>query len=381
MIRTGAPDLGEVFRRHGADYVEKFGDGMLPSHRRALEDISRCRTAALGGHLWRCKRCGREHYAYHSCRNRACPKCHRRDTNLWLEKRREELLPVPYFHAVFTIPQWLRDLFRRRQKAMYGLLMQTAGSCLMDLARDPKRLGLQIGVLMVLHTWGRTLVYHPHVHCLVPAGGLSADGREWKSVSAKYLLPVEVLSPLFRGRFLALAKKRFPEILWPRKAWSEEWVVYIKPALKPEKVLRYLGRYVHRLALSDRRILEVGEDHVRFAYKRVNEKRWRSMTLKPREFIRRFLQHIPPKGFHKVRYYGLWAPGKRALLRRLQLLLTLREKSNVDDDEVALAEGDDVASQSDSDAGEVAKHACPYCGSLQLLHLKVVRRQTLRGPP
>jgi hypothetical protein len=189
------PEVADIFRLYGARYLERFGQSMLPSHRRALRDLCNCRTAALGGQLFVCDHCGREHYVYHSCRNRACPKCHGKETDDWLAARRQELLPVPYFHVVFTLPQELRDLVRQHQKTLYPILMQAAARALIKLAADPHYVGGLIGVLAALHTWSRTLTYHPHVHCLVPGGGLSADGQ-WRPAREGYLVPVRALSPM-----------------------------------------------------------------------------------------------------------------------------------------------------------------------------------------
>jgi hypothetical protein len=367
-------ELAEVFRRHGPQYLEKHGASMLPSHRRALGDIVRCRTPELGGHVYRCQGCGREHYAYHSCRNRACPKCHRGDLERWLEKRRGELLPVPYYHVVFTVPHSLREVIRSNQKALYGVLMKAGATCLIDLARDPKHLGATVGILAVLHTWGRTLVYHPHVHCLVTAGGVT--DAHWLPARRDYLVPVRALSRLFRGRFMDLAKRRVPEISLPKSAWDKEWVVYCQPPMRgPGQLLEYLGRYVHRVALSNGRIVELTDDHVRFRYRPVDGKRWHTMTLEPAEFIRRFLQHVPPKGTHKVRYYGLWAPSNRPRLRRVQLLLG--PVNTQDSDQADAPPAQCVACAPEAPG---ASHRCPYCGSPRLLRLRPLPKIP-RGPP
>jgi DNA-directed RNA polymerase subunit RPC12/RpoP len=369
-------ELAEVFRRHGLPYLEKHGESMLPSHRRALDDIMRCRTPAMGGHVYQCRRCGREHYAYHSCRSRACPKCHRRDVERWLEKRRGELLPAAYFHVVFTVPHSLRELIRSNQKALHTVLMKAAATCLIDLARDPKHLGATLGVLAVLHTWGRTMAYHPHVHCLVTAGGVSLGGEHWVPARKDYLVPVRVLSRLFRGRFMAMAARGLPEVKWPKTVWDKDWVVYCKPAMRgPGRLLEYLGRYVHRVALSNGRIVQLTDGHVRFRYKPVDGKRWRIMTLEAEEFIRRFLQHVPPKGAHKVRYYGLWAPSNRRLLRRVQLLLGPVDTPDCGQTQTLSREG--VA---DAPKAPAVAHRCPYCGSPRLVHLLSLPKMP-RGPP
>ena|SRR6266850_28550 len=243
------PEIADVLRRYGPEYLEQFGEALLPSHRRVIKDRLACRTEALGGHLFQCDHCGHEHYVYHSCRNRGCPKCHHQETDAWLEERRQELLPVPYFHVVFTVPQELREIIRRHQKDLYDSLLPAAAQALIKLAADPHYVGGLIGVLGVLHTWTRTLAYHPHVPCLVPAGGVSADRTQWLPARTSYLVPVRALSQLFRGLFRDLVRRERPDLAIPDSVWTTAWRVYGKPALHgTEPVLRYLGRYVHQLA-------------------------------------------------------------------------------------------------------------------------------------
>jgi len=314
------PELAEVFRRYGGAYVKTFGQAMLPSHRRAMQAIVACRTEAMGGHVFACDRCGQREYAYHSCRNRHCPKCHRDDTAAWLEQRRMELLPVPYFHVIFTLPSTLRDMVRSHQKIAYSGLMQTAAQALMKLARDPRYVGGTIGVLAVLHTWGGALNYHPHVHCLVPAGGVAHE--QWVPARKDYFVPVKALSKIFRAKFRDFIRKALPDLELPNSVWRRKWVVHAKPAVQGvDRVLEYLGRYVHRIAITNNRILAIDDDTVTFRYKDSRDARWKTMNLPAGEFIRRFLQHVLPKGVHKVRYYGLCAPSNRKLLRRVQVAL------------------------------------------------------------
>ena len=367
------PEVADIFRLHGARYLERFGQAMLPSHRRALRDLQNCRTAALGGQLYVCDHCGREHYVYHSCRNRACPKCHGKDTEAWLDSRRQELLPVAYFHVVFTIPQELRDLLRQHQKAVYPILMKAAARALMKLAADPHYVGGHIGVLAVLHTWSRTLTYHPHVHCLVPGGGLSADGQ-WRSARKGYLVPVKALSPIFRGIFLDLLDKALPDVAIPDSVRRQAWVVYCKPAVQgAENVLTYLGRYVHRIAITDRRILAVEDGKVTFRYQNARTHQWRTMTLTAEEFIRRFLQHVLPRGVHKVRYYGLWAPSKKAQLQRI------RRRLMAETSDPALG-GTSQAEEPASPQADSRHAACPFCRKGSLLFVRDVPPQP-RPPP
>jgi hypothetical protein len=313
--------VADIVRRYGGEYLQRFGPDILPSHRRALEDLQRCRTPTLGGHVFSCDQCGHQEYAYHSCRNRSCPKCHRQDTEEWLAARRKELLPGPYFHVVFTLPEELRPVVRSHQKVLYALLMKAAAEALIKLARDPHYVGGLIGILAVLHTWTRTLVYHPHIHCLVPAGG-ATDSGQWRSARGQYLVPVKALSRIFRGMFRDGLTELLPDVEMPQTVWKREWVVYSKPAVHgTEHVLSYLGRYVHRTAITNRRLLSIENGQVTFRYQEVGESAWKTMTLEACEFLRRFLQHVLPAGVHKVRYYGLWHPAHRSLLRQLQRAL------------------------------------------------------------
>jgi len=367
------PEVADIFRLYGPRYLERFGQGMLPSHRRALRDLCNCRTAALGGQLYVCDHCGREHYVYHSCRNRACPKCHGKDTEVWLAARREELLPVPYFHVIFTLPQPLRDLVRRHQKALYAILMKAAARALIKLTADPHYVGGLIGVLAVLHTWSRTLTYHPHVHCLVPGGGMSHDGQ-WRPARTNYLVPAPALSPLFRGIFLDLVAKALPDVVIPDSVWKQDWVVHCKPAVQgAENVLKYLARYVHRIAITDRRILAVEDGKVTFRYQNARDYQWRTMTVTAEEFIRRFLQHVLPKGVHKVRYYGLWAPSNKAKLQQIRQSLMAQDSDRV----LPVAEDADGAASTQAHS-QLAR--CPLCQKGNLLFLRRIPAQQ-RSPP
>lgn len=366
------PELADIFRRYGPEYLARFGDKLLPSHRRAMEDILRCRTSVLGGHLYVCDRCGHEDYSYHSCRNRSCPKCHTDQTAAWLAERKKELLPVPYFHVVFTIPEELRFLVRRYQKELYSVLMTTSARALTTLAADPHYVGGLIGILAVLHTWTGTLDYHPHVHCLVPAGGVSADRTEWLAARKKYLVPVKALSKIFRGIFRDLAKEKLPDVVFPDPAWQKEWVVFAKPAIQgADKVLDYLGRYVYRVAITNRRILDIENGNVTFRYKEFKTGQAKTMTLDAMEFIRRFLQHVLPRGVHKVRYFGLWSPTSRRLRQRLQLLLgtPATPTGPIQKEKTALA-------------GTPDARPCPECGQGSLIPIARLPRPPRRpGKP
>jgi hypothetical protein len=272
-------EVAQLLQQAGDAYLQKFGSRMLPSHRRAIRDIRHCRTAVFGGHVYGCDRCQHRQYAYHSCKNRNCPKCQGGDTECWLDQRRGELLRVPYFHLVFTLPKELRPIVRRQQKTVYGVLMRSAAKSLMKLAADPRYVGGRIGILAVLHTWTTTMDYHPHVHLLVPAGGVSKDGY-WVAARKDYLVPVVALARIFRGMFLAELRKRLPDQPIPNSLWKTPWVVYCKPTIQgTEKVLRYLARYVHRVAFANSRLRQVSKDRVTFRYQDRRRQRWNTMTL------------------------------------------------------------------------------------------------------
>ena len=364
------PELAEVFRSFGPAYLERFGERMPPSHRRALFDLVACRTEVMGGHLAQCDCCDHLHYSYHSCRNRHCPKCRSNDTALWLEQRRSELLPTSYFHLVFTLPEALRELVRQNQKVLLGSLMSAAASSLQTLAADPRYVGGEMAILAVLHTWTRSLIYHPHVHCLVPGGGLAKDGT-WHLARKKYLVSVTALSTLFRARFMASARKALPNVAFPETLWNTPWVVYCKPALQgSEKLLDYLGRYIHRVAITNSRIKVIRNGHVTFEFKDAQAGRWKHMTLPAEEFIRRFLQHVLPKGFHKVRYYGLLSPRKRTKLKQLQLLLA---------EPITEALSEQATGEQKNGATDKLM-SCPACGSGVLVVITWLPRQG-RSPP
>ncbi|MFC1888648.1 IS91 family transposase [Thermodesulfobacteriota bacterium] len=366
------PELADVFRRHGQAYLERFGDRMLPSHRRAMADIIACRTKAQGGHLFECDRCGHHHYAYHSCRNRSCPKCHRAQTDRWAEQRRRELPRGTYFHLVFTLPEALRPIVRAHQRTLYAVLIRAAAQALIKLASDRHYVGGKIAIVAVLHTWTRAMAFHPHVHFLVPAGTLSDDASTWIATRKNYLVPLKALSVIFRAIFIRMARKALPDITIPQSVWETNWVVYAKPCLNgPDKIIRYLARYVHRIAITNNRILSVDDRNVTFRYKDSRDHRWKTMTLPAHEFIRRFLQHVLPKGFHKVRYYGLLSPSNRRLFEQVL--------NHFEDEEpdVALVE-ESLAGQTESSS--TLGPRCPRCKSGHLVIIAVLLRRR-RAPP
>jgi hypothetical protein len=351
------PALAEVVREHGDAYLERHGAAVLPSHVRALRAIAACRTSALGGHLAQCQNCAREHLLYHSCRHRACPKCGQDRAEKWLLKQQELLLPVPYFHVVFTLPSELRRLVRTHQKTLLDVLFRAAFDSLASLCKDSHYLGGQIGALAVLHTWTRTLEWHPHVHVLVPGGALAADGQTWLRAPRRkkaFLVPVKALAARFRGRFLHLARRALPGVEFPAIPWEKRWIVYCKPTVQgADTVLQYLGRYVQRTAITDTSIIKCENDTVSFRYKCSADGQRKMMTLSSHEFLRRFLQHVPPCGFHRVRAFGLLHPRHRIDLKRLQLLLD----ANI------------LLSKSEEDASRTKTRSCPHCraGELRIL--------------
>ncbi len=348
--------LADVVRRHGAAYLARHGPGVLPSHVRAMQAITRCRTAELGGHLAECPQCGKVHLLYHSCRHRACPECGHTATKRWVEGQRELLLPAAYFHVVFTLPSELRRLVRSHQKALLSVLMRTAFESLAALCADARFVGGQVGALAVLHTWTRTLEWHPHVHLLVPGGALAPDGRTWVGVKGRrkrFLVPVKALSKHFRGRFLHRARRALPREVFPDIPWGKRWVVFAKPVVQgPERVLEYLGRYVHRTALMGKAIVACDDESVTFTYRDSRDHQKKTMKLPGHEFLRRFLQHVPPKGFHRVRAFGLLHAAHRQTLARLQLLLAAPP--------APCAAGEAVPSGT-------SKQRCPVCQQALLL--------------
>ena len=330
-LQRPALELAEVVRRHG----HRLGEGLSGEHARILRAVAACRTAALGGHVEACDHCPYRRVAYNSCRNRHCPKCQASACACWMEGRAEELLPVEYFHVVFTLPDDFNGLALANRRVVYGLLFDAAARTLLEVAADPKHLGARIGFMSILHTWGQTLCLHPHVHCVVPGGGLSPDGSRWVGCRPGFFLPVRVLSRVFRGKFIDLLRRargrgelvgagdgqEFERLL--DASVRHDWVVYAKPPFGgPEQVLKYLARYTHRVAIANRRLLSVDDEAVTFEYTDyARGHRRRTMTLDGAEFLRRFLLHAVPTGFMRVRHFGLLANRGRAenlaLCRRL----------------------------------------------------------------
>ena len=322
MNRDGL-EVADVFRHFGPAFRAQHGASLSAARWRAMSAIERCRTAALGGHVERCGECGHQRIAYDSCRNRNCPKCQGLARAQWVEDRQAELLDVPYFHVVFTLPAEMAAIAAQNNAVVYSILFRTVAETLRTIAADPKHLGAEIGFFAVLHTWGSNLSLHPHLHVVVPGGGLSPDGNRWVSCRAGYFLPVRVLSRLFRRLFTEALEKAFCALAffsaladlnepvafqrYLAPVSRAEWVVYAKrPFAGPDQVLEYVGRYTHRVAISNNRILDIEDGKVRFQWKDYRrDAEQKTMTLSADEFIRRFLIHVLPSGFQRIRYYGL----------------------------------------------------------------------------
>ncbi len=314
--------LAEVLRRHWPEYERQFGAQLLPSHRRAVQAILACRTGALGGEVYRCADCCRDHYVYHSCNHRACPQCGQADASEWIARQKLKLLPVPYYLITFTVPEGLRAWLRSHQKMGYALLLKESAGTLQDVASKDKYLGAQLGILSVLHTWGRQLQFHPHVHCVVPAGGLREDRLRWcRPKAPDYFLPYQVLGDRFRNRLKAALQGQPDSGQIPAAVWRQKWGVNVQSAGSGEAALKYLSAYVYRTALGSQRILQAEKGQIRFKYKSSEDQQWHILAVTAMEFIRRFLQHILPSGFQRVRYYGWLSAAAHARWERILALL------------------------------------------------------------
>jgi hypothetical protein len=372
-------EVADVFRRFAADYLLAHGASMLPSHRRAIEDILDCRTAALGGQVWRCDACGTEVFSFHSCGNRSCPKCHTAQTQEWLEHRQAEMLPVPYFHITVTVPAELREVLRANQRDGYAALMQASAAAIIELARDPRYVGGTVAVLAVLHTWTQQLTLHPHVHCLVSGGGISEDASTWHPARQNFLLPIKALAKLVRGKFRALLQRRCPDLVVPDVAWQVPWILHVTAWGNGEQaVLDYLARYVFRIALTNARIVGLDDETVTIQHKDRKTGHARTCRLSGDEFMRRFLQHVLPRGFHKVRYFGLWHPAQRHNAARVRQMLQLQAPPKPDplqDPSVPPPEPIDA-----EPVPPIEPMICPYCQQGRLIFIRRLSPQQAMGP-
>jgi len=391
-----AHELAEVIRAFGPAFEERYGRTVSPAQRRALRDILRCRTAALGGHVEACDACGQVRIAYNSCRNRNCPKCQAAARAAWLERQAADLLPVDYYHLVFTLPNAIGPLGLQNPSLVYGALFRAAGDSLSELAADPKHLGAEIGFLAVLHTWGQALTLHPHVHCVVPGGGLSPGGQRWLSCRPGFFLPVRPLSRLFRGKYLAMLQQLHQqgrlalagtqvELADPRRfaRWIDElrgseWVVYAKPPFGgPEQVLKYLARYTHRVAISNHRLASIEDRTVSFHWKDYADANTaKVMTLGGVEFLRRFLQHVLPSGFVRIRHFGLLANRHRdEKLSRCRSLLNEAPAGCSPGPSPGERAGEAQAGSGVGGPGDAAPESaarCPVCGKGRMVIIEVL---------
>jgi hypothetical protein len=381
-------EVADIFRGHGPAWRQAHAGHVNLDQLKVMSAIESCRTAALGGHVARCEDCAYTTIAYNSCRNRHCPKCQGAAARTWLAEREADLLPVGYFHVVFTLPAEVADIAFQNKALVYDLLFKAASETMLTIAADPRHLGARIGITAVLHTWGSAMTHHPHVHMIVPGGGIASDGSRWISSRPAFLLPVRVLGKLFRRLFLTrllalheagrLAFFGSMEHLADRQAFlrhlspirKKRWVVYAKaPFAGPEAVLAYLSRYTHRVAISNSRLIRFDESGVTFRYKdyrRDGADRQQVMTLATDEFIRRFLLHVQPRGFHRIRHYGLLAGS----VRKAGLALA-RELLNV-----ATPAGDDGPGEPDD-----FRPPCPCCGGRMIVIEMFERWRQPRGPP
>ena len=367
-------EVADILRAQGDHFLDRYRSSFDFQQRKAFRAIQRCRTAALGGHVDLCPQCGHRDISYNSCRNRSCPKCQTQAHERWLAARKQELLPTNYFHVVFSVPHELNVLALDNSRLFYDLLFTASAQTLLEVAADPQHLGAEIGVISILHTWGQNLLLHPHIHCAIPAGGLAPDHTRWIRPRYPFFLPVKVLSRVFRGKFLAGLKcfyrskklqcagpsaaladpRQFAQLL--RRLYRQDWVVYAKPAFGgPLQVLRYLGRYTHRVAISNHRLLAFDGEHVTFRWKDyAHDGKWKQMTLAASEFLRRFFLHILPKGFVRIRHFGFLANCSRA--RRLSLCRQLLAYLSCT-----------PAAPDASQASDAAVWHCPRCGATMVV--------------
>jgi hypothetical protein len=303
--------MADIIRRYGNQYIQKHSPEILPSHLKAMRHIAACRTPEMGGQKWLCPDCGKIHYSYHSCRNRHCPKCQNDRADQWIKKQLDLLLPVPYFMATITVPEGLRASFRSNQKSLYHLFFKASSEAIMLLAKDRRFLGAQIGMMGILQTWSRQLAYHPHIHFLIPGGGIRQKDNRWKYAKPDFLLHVKPLSKLIRRLFRQMIKQTGLYQKIDPSVWQKDWVCHVEPVGSGEAVLKYLAPYVYRVAISDKNILRSDDGRVTFRYRKSQNDTFCTTTMDALDFLSRFLQHVLPKGFVKVRYFGFLATKKR----------------------------------------------------------------------
>jgi len=359
--------LGDIFRQHGPPYCKRYADRLSASQRQALHAIATCRTEALGGHVYHCAACGETRYSYHSCRNRHCPQCQHAAAQQWLIAQQDLLLPVPYFLLTFTLPAELRTVARQHPRLIYNLLFRASAAAAQELARDPRFIGGQLGLIGILQTWARNLTYHPHIHYLVPGGGWDPATQIWRAARPDFLLPVKALSVLFRAKFRDGLRKSALFRNIPPEVWQQEWVVHCLPVGNGAPALKYLTPYVFQVAISNRRIVSLENDQVSFVYTDARTRQRHTCTLEALAFIDRFLQHVLPKGFCKVRYYGFLGPRQRTTLQTVRHWFAQASVK------------DSAAAQPVTAAPPPAILPCPKCG--QAMTVVATLRPTARCPP
>jgi len=392
-----ALEVGDVFRRYGDAYRQQHAGSLSRAQLRVMTSIQRCRTSALGGHIEQCDQCSYQRNAYNSCRDRHCPKCQSLARAQWIEDRQAELLDTQYFHVVFTVPEEIAAIVYQNKEVVYGILFRAASETLQTIAADPKHLGAQIGFFAVLHSWGQNLMFHPHLHCVVPGGGLSPDCTRWISCRRGFFLPVRVLSRLFRRLFLELLEKAFADgqlqffsalqPLQDRQVFlrylaplrKRKWVVYAKkPFAGPEQVLDYVGRYTHRVAISNNRLLDIENDQVRFKWKDYRGgDQVKTMTLSAGEFIRRFLLHVLPNGFQRIRYYGFL--GNRHREEKLAVCRHLLGMPQVEKDNAEPVTETDYRDRYEDLTGRSLRQ-CPQCRQGNMVVVRILPRWSAQSP-
>ena len=387
-------EVANLFRSYGAAY--RHAHGLPLRHVRAMRAIEICRTAELGGHVDECDHCGALRISYNSCRNRHCPKCQSLDKERWLEAQKRDVLPAQYFHVVFTIPQALRPLALRNQKVVYNLLFRAVSETIKALCEDPKHLGAEVGFIALLHTWSQTLIDHPHIHCIVTGGGLSHNGDQWVSCKNKFFIPVKVLSTVFRGKFLDYLKKEYKKkgltfsgavahraekeafTAMMSTLYDQDWVVYCKPPFKnAETVIDYLGRYTHRVAIANERIVNLKDNRVTISYRdSTDHDQIKHLTLDACEFIRRFLLHILPDGFMKIRHYGIFSNrNRKTKLKRCRELLGV--SVNPDQKKDGEESWQDLLCR----VTGIDPRICPWCGKGRMVLRETLVPTCGRNPP
>ena len=352
--------LDQIFNLHGEEYLKRYGNNIPFIHKKAIRDIMLCRSEHLGGKTWYCKKCEQYHYSYHSCCNRHCPKCQHHKAGVWVEKQKNNLLPVEYFMATFTLPESLRSITRSHQKQIFKIFFKATSQAIIKLAKDPKYLGGKPGMTGVLQTWARTLVYHPHIHYIIPGGALSFDHTKCLSTREGFFMPEKPLSIIFKAKFRDELKKTKLFKLIPQNAWKQTWVVNIISVGRGEAALKYIAAYLFRVAISNNNIISCNDSKVSFYYKDRETGQKRVMTLPVLEFMRRFLQHVLPKGFQKVRHYGFLMSKKKKQLDVIKYMLGVKAipKEDVEKKELSVI--------------------CPECGNKMILLENSPRK---RGPP